>query len=265
MNMIKRYMTRLGLTAASLLLLAACAQGNDGKPTATVKVELTGPNAKLGNTELLRLAEVNMRTLTSYHMELKGGFPGDSLLPPGTEMAGDVSVDKGSRYTFIMGTERVEYLVTATGPYLSYDGGISWTQYSVDTPEGYLIRGFGTIWKSDGGGSITSLAFDEGSPAVEVIDGVPTRHMVLSAVQPGYPPGGGVPFGDMGAKTFSMWVSAGSSPFVHQMLVTGEKSDSTAVGTATGTTPYTLTWRWSRFNEDFGEVKPPPTETVKQP
>ena len=29
--------------------------------------------------------------------------------------------------------------------------------------------------------------------------------------------------------------------------------------------PYTLTWTWSRFNEDFGEVKPPPTETIQQP
>lgn len=32
-----------------------------------------------------------------------------------------------------------------------------------------------------------------------------------------------------------------------------------------GGTPYTLTWNWSRFNEDFGEVKPPPTETIKSP
>jgi hypothetical protein len=29
--------------------------------------------------------------------------------------------------------------------------------------------------------------------------------------------------------------------------------------------PYTLTWQWSRFNEDLGEVKAPPTETVKSP
>jgi hypothetical protein len=30
-------------------------------------------------------------------------------------------------------------------------------------------------------------------------------------------------------------------------------------------TPYTLTWKWSRFNEDFGKVEPPPRETVKSP
>jgi hypothetical protein len=30
-------------------------------------------------------------------------------------------------------------------------------------------------------------------------------------------------------------------------------------------TPYTLTWKWSRFNEEFGEVKAPPTETIKNP
>lgn len=30
-------------------------------------------------------------------------------------------------------------------------------------------------------------------------------------------------------------------------------------------TPYTLTWKWSRFNDDFGEVKPPPPETLKSP
>ncbi|HEX9990798.1 MAG TPA: WD40 repeat domain-containing protein [Chloroflexia bacterium] len=28
-------------------------------------------------------------------------------------------------------------------------------------------------------------------------------------------------------------------------------------------TPYTLTWKWGRFNDDFGEVKPPPAETIK--
>src|SRR4051812_35740407 len=227
MNMIKRYMMILGFATAFILLLAACGPGDEGKPTATAQAELTGPNAKLSNTELLRVAEVNMRALMSYHMEFKGGFPGDGLLPPGTEMVGDVSVDKGSTYTFNMGTEHVEYLETANGPYLSYDGGKYWTQYSVDTPQGYLIRGFGSIWDSQGAGSITTLAFDEGSPAVEVIDGVPTRHLVLSAVQPGNPPGGGVPYGNMGAKTFSMWVSAGSSPAVHQILVTGEQSEST--------------------------------------
>jgi hypothetical protein len=26
-----------------------------------------------------------------------------------------------------------------------------------------------------------------------------------------------------------------------------------------------LTWTWSRFNEEFEEVKPPPVETIKQP
>jgi hypothetical protein len=30
-----------------------------------------------------------------------------------------------------------------------------------------------------------------------------------------------------------------------------------------GGEPYTLTWTWSRFNEDFGEIKPPPTGTIK--
>jgi WD40 repeat protein len=29
--------------------------------------------------------------------------------------------------------------------------------------------------------------------------------------------------------------------------------------------PFTLTWTWSRFNEDFGEVEPPPADTIKKP
>jgi WD40 repeat protein len=29
--------------------------------------------------------------------------------------------------------------------------------------------------------------------------------------------------------------------------------------------PYTLTWKWSRFGEDFGEVKAPPPQTVNTP
>lgn len=268
MNMIKRYITILGFATAFILLLAACGQvdgGDEGKPTATAQAELTGPNVKLSNTELLRIAEVNMRALTSYHMEVTGGFPGDTLFPPGMEIAGDVSAGKGSMFTFTMGMESVEYLITANGSYLSYDGGKSWTQPSGDTPQGYLISGFGSIWRPQGGGSITSLAFDEGSPAVEVIDGVPTRHLVLSAVQPGNPPGGGVPYGNMGAKSFSIWVSAGSSPYAHQMQLTGERSASTDAGTATVATPFTLTWKWGHFNEDFGEVKPPPAKTVKQP
>lgn len=30
-------------------------------------------------------------------------------------------------------------------------------------------------------------------------------------------------------------------------------------------TPYTLIWKWSRFNEDFPEVKAPPADTIKAP
>lgn len=30
-------------------------------------------------------------------------------------------------------------------------------------------------------------------------------------------------------------------------------------------TPFTISWTWSRFNEDLGEVKAPPTEPIKSP
>jgi hypothetical protein len=36
------------------------------------------------------------------------------------------------------------------------------------------------------------------------------------------------------------------------------------VGKKVGDSLYTLTWKLSRFNEEFEEVKPPPADTIKE-
>jgi hypothetical protein len=64
------------------------------------------------------------------------------------------------------------------------------------------------------------------------------------------------------AMTLSVWVSTDATPLIRRMRI-GVTLPARVGGEGTTPTTYSLTWTWSRFNEDFGEVVPPATETVK--
>ncbi len=67
----------------------------------------------------------------------------------------------------------------------------------------------------------------------------------------------------------SVWVSTDAAPTVRRMRVdvttaANDTNSNTETTPTTSPATYSLTWQWSRFNEDFGEVKPPPAATVTQ-
>src|SRR5438132_4066578 len=57
--------------AGLMLLASACSQKQ--------QLEETGPNAKLSNNDLVKLAVATMKAYKSYHMEFHGGAPSESV------------------------------------------------------------------------------------------------------------------------------------------------------------------------------------------
>jgi hypothetical protein len=267
----------LSTLACATLFVAACGQ--------QVSEERDmGPNAGLSNDELLKKAIANMKAAKSYHFEFKGGIPSQSFkMSPNMSIRADMqSNGKGSRATFsdtspatvgpnpdsvILNTGTVEMLMVDGGwPYYTYDGGKTWAHYSVDTPMTWLMAMFGSLWmpqdylngEAYGEQFVQSLNLTDGSPRIERIDGITTRQVVADVLKRNEAP-------DLtnaalqGAESVSLWVSTEMTPTIRQMKVEGSNRVENIDA------PYTLTWNWSHFNEDFGEVKPPPTETVKSP
>ena len=288
---------RCVMPVASLLLLsllAACDGDSEhgGEATPSPTVELTGPNANLSNAELLKKAVANMRALKSYHFEFKGGIPDDyTMMSQNLRISGDIQLNgKGSRVQIrdaasgIASAPNPDKVILEVGgvdmiilpeerPYESYDGGKMWYRWGVDTPAVYLLAlfgpPFGSVWNPDGHVTIKEetvnrLLLKDGTPAVEQIDGPYMRHMVADAK--GLEGQESTLLSNLlyGAKTMSFWVSTDATPTVRQMWIEGSNVVHKENRQPTDT-PYTLTWKWSHFNEDFGEVKPPPPETVKSP
>jgi sugar lactone lactonase YvrE len=121
------------------------------------------------------------------------------------------------------------------------------------------------------------LDYKDGSPRLEVIEGTLTRHVVadvtdvLSEYAPWHDP----------ASEVHMWLSTDATPKVHKLVVNGTWSGKigpqprpttppegvipeTVAEEVARTEPYTLTWTWSRFDEDLGMVAVPGEEPGPQ-
>jgi hypothetical protein len=279
-----------------LLFLAACGDSNEPRDT--------GPNAGLSDQTLLTKAVADMRALKSYHFDVTGTFPSViSGRPSDAHIFGDMQTDdKGSRIratnesntansgptpgsTAVASESGVDVILAKGDWYESYDGGNTWNRPQIDTPAYLFIGTFGLIWDArysfgsptTGEQMIKQLAFKDDSSTVESIDGVMTRHMLA---EPNVPPeiGEASAWVMEGAKTISIWVSTDITPTIRQMTVDGidippsDGANDPASATATlkengqpPDKPYHLTWKWSRFNEDFGVINPPPPEKINTP
>ncbi len=161
---------------------------------------------------------------------------------------------------------------TAARRYESTDNGRSWfvpdsTTGTIIT-KGYLVDYWEVPIDSEGYGegnfrSIDlSLLLEDGTPNIEVIDGVATRHIFADVVNMRGARNFFGWFADHAVNTLDFWVSTDTAPTVRQMRAKGRVY---ATKEKTGVVSFEATWKWSRFNEDFGEVKAPPTETLKSP
>jgi hypothetical protein len=264
-------------TLLALLGLITSACGGASEPTAASTVKLTGPNAHLSNAELLKKAVANMRALGSYHFEFKGG-PLSAPLRISHDMSivGDIQLDdRGSRIKVRDDAERKEgetgldVLITGHGWYESFDNGRTWHTTVTSTPGSILTGLFTWIWQNpwektpgeyetQGEKLILNQTFMDAIPQAELVDSVVTKHIVAELKEdPNQLPFETQPF--EGAKRLELWISTEVTPTIRQMKIGGDNVEDGQQS------PYTLTWKWSRFNEDFGRVELPPTETVKSP
>lgn len=228
-----------------------------------------------------------------------------STTPSDAHIFGDMQTDdKGSRIRADVGSSTVTSDVTPDPAlastlagvdvilandnwYESYDSGNTWASIHLDTPAYLFIAGFSMLWDTryfsgyptTGDYMIQHSTFRDSNSTLENIDGVMTRHIVAEPNQTSDL----VNFDSStiileNAKTLSLWVSTDITPTIRQMAVDGianlSSDGASEPGSATVTLkengqpsdkPYHITWKWSRFDEDFGIINSPPSEKISTP
>jgi hypothetical protein len=113
---------------------------------------------------------------------------------------------------------------------------------------------------------LKGLKFQDSTPRIETIDGVTTRHMAAHW-EPNDNQGDEdtiLGFAPFLTGTINSWVSTDITPTIRQMHIASTNTilneDEQPIET-----PFTLHWKWSRFNEDFGKVEPPPPDSLRPP
>ena len=173
--------------------------------------------------------------------------------------------------------------------YASEDAGKTWRQMSGDEVVfmelfhfvyPWWIEEYWGAYEPDAipvAGASSALVFNDGVPRLQEIEGTLTRHVVADVTNV---PIEYSPWHDP-ASEVHMWLSTDATPKVHKLVVTGTWSgmigpQPTPTWPPEGVTPeitteevartepYTLTWTWSRFDEDFGVIGLPGEEPGPQ-
>jgi len=167
-------------------------------------------------------------------------------------------------------------IVTGGDWYISTDGGKSWSISDSEAP-GYLAVSLINEWGWDEEHTSqfdkalnNGLVLKDGSPRAETVDGTSTRHIILDIEGIKDTDELPFPYDSLGTKEVHFWVSTGTLPTVKQIRLKGAlppASMTPTPGSTKGTEEhealsFTYAWKWSRFNEDFADIKPPPTATV---
>jgi hypothetical protein len=252
-----------------------------------------GSNAGLSNSELVSVAIANMMTLTSYHMEFSGPVQGvqntlvaDVQMPDeGEGSDGEVRSVPGSRYR--CRSEAYSYegqqqpaqeweLAWASDDaiYNTTDGGRSWQELEGPAlfATGVAVTNFVMPWWYYLGPP-AEVNYSDGNPRLEKINGTLTRHVAADLTGLADFRGDQLDILGEAPNQVELWISTGATPVVHRVVARGYRnaSSSPPAQVPAGTDgqevaqggSYTMTWIWSRFYEDLGEVKPPPRETIK--
>jgi hypothetical protein len=150
--------------------------------------------------------------------------------------------------------------------YESYDGGKTWAAgFGGWGPSLIPLGTFGSIQNGEGTpmgyprmlAGLTRLTFEDAAPRLEQVDRAVTRHMRSDVPEAVSSEDNALSMGPMlMGSTVDLWVSTDTTPTIRKLIIEGDS------GQPEGPS-HNLTWTWSRFNEDFGEVKPPPTETIR--
>jgi Tol biopolymer transport system component len=185
-----------------------------------------------------------MKALKSYHFEFQGGLPSMSVrMSSNLSITGDVQLyGKGARWRVrdegggVTGGVGMNYDVgagidgirgTGGGWWESYDGGKTW----VDPPSGDTILSFLLLWLDCRWGNLfregevtgdpalceslaRQLDFQDGTPRLEKVGGVVTRHLVGTVGDPTAQESGQ-------GLAVNIWVSTDITPTLRQMRVAG--------------------------------------------
>jgi hypothetical protein len=144
-----------------------------------------------------------------------------------------------------------------------------------------LLFSFVCVWgtghdDSSGCGAFVDFyktLFSDAEPKTEVIAEVPTRHLTVNMLVapkdyvPTYPgpfeqgPHLAMSLSDIKAATLDVWVSTDATPRIlrtrYEIAVLPAESNDQAEPTPGITVSYSLTWTWSRFNEQFPTIVAP--------
>lgn len=193
--------------------------------------------AQTDNVDLLTKAAANMNAATGYNLEA-------DLLQDDISIyiSGEVDVANRSSSLYI-DTEGVTLdLITVDGEaYLSMDDGKTYSRSELGNSLTSSISEFTGVWDEFKGVNlnIEKNLIKDGDPATELIYGVRTKHITMTAD----------PFFSLTAAggnsaspaTMDIWVSIEPEPYIYQMAVSGIIDGQRIDGT----------FNWSRFNENF--------------
>ena len=162
--------------------------------------------------------------------------------------------------------------------YMAAGDGTDWRQLSgQDYANAYVA--FLCSWDDTSkvpscGGIIKGSKFEDVVGGSGVIDGVPVRHLtsdLLKTIE-NWPQDVPAPQGPMFTSSpmesakLSIWVSTDAAPTIRQMRIEVVPAAEPAIVPAVEQEPYSLTWTWSRFNDDsIEDIQPPAPEKIKQP
>lgn len=268
----------LGLAMA----IAACGQ--------TSQLGASEPNANLSNEELVSTAITNMMALKSYRFDFIGTEPtspgyswnvtGYSQAPGTISLTTEYTAGRDFPRTIVgfgAGLEKpTSFLIVGGQTYKSQDEGNTWRAMShQDLDVAALIPIYPAWMWNDISGfpvreELANMKYVDGDTRTESVGGVPAHHIVtdVQANLHNSVLANTLLSGEMKTMTLNLWLSTDATPTVRRMRVdaTGPAMRGTGIEPgAMDNVSCSLTWTWSRFNEDFGEVKPPPAETIKGP
>ncbi len=219
----------LGIVATALvavLALAACGDSASGK----------------SNADLLKDAAANMKALKTYHLTADITSAGSP-----TKLDGDFDVANNSYKidTTSGGVSATVIVIGGTDVYISQDGT---TYQKLDSSmTGSVTAGFGSMtgmWDNFKPEDIDANKdqIKDGTPAIEQIDGVDTKHMTgdmqaLSSLSTGA--GGDATT----TGTVDLWVGPDSKPYVRQVKINSSDTSGTV--------------SWSKFDEAVSISAPP--------
>jgi WD40 repeat protein len=234
--------------ALAIGLVSRGQQGQQGVPLID-----DGPNAGLSNDELVSVALANMKELKSYHFEFVGVEPAGEVTPtsrltlsgyeqpPGessrVSARGEHSL-AGNTYSLIAiladETRQIPHEMITTGGsmYMSGDEGKTWQVFapasgSYYVPPEVVLCTWGSPDSRDAArceSMIRMWKFKNGTPSTELIDNVPTRHLVVDALaaesrreEVGYGSQPMITDGEPLEASFHVWISTDATPMVRRL------------------------------------------------